>query len=160
MYIIGANPTATITGTTLLPEGKGFGLGDRYVDHDGKEYVYVQANGAITGAGYVAYFDTSYQAVMLSTSNDARGNLVGIAPAAFADDDYGWLQVKGPCVVRVAASAAANTQLNTTGTAGQIDDDATTGAMVVDRVILTTANGGSAGTVAAIISYPAVGATL
>lgn len=149
-----ANPVAD------LDEGKGFGLGDRTTDSVGKEYVYVQADGAITAAGYVVVIDENYQAAMLSTSNDARGDLVGVAPAAFADNEYGWVQVKGPCVIRVAASCAANARINTTATAGQLDDDGTSGAFPVQGAYLTTANGGSAATAAGILNYPFMDAVI
>lgn len=153
MGVIGADLTSA---TTVITDGKSFGLGDRHVNHEGKEYVYVQANGAVTGAGYVCVVDEAYQAAMLSTSNDAGGDLVGIAIYAFADNDYGWIQVKGPCVVRVAASAAANVRLNTTATAGQIDDDGTVGSFAITGLIATAANGVSAGTVAGLANYPQI----
>lgn len=159
MQRIGLDVLNTLT-SAQLDEGKGFALGDRSQNADGKEYVYVQANGAITGAGYVVVIDETYQAAMLSTSNDARGDLVGVAPVAFADDDYGWIQVKGPCVIRVAASAAANARLNTTATAGQIDDDGTSTAFSLEGIYLTTANGGAAATAAGILNYPIIGVVL
>lgn len=158
--IIGANVAATIAATDLLPSGKGFSLGDRFTDQDGKEWVFVKASGAITGAGYVCFFDTAYSASMLSTSNDARGNLVGIPAVAFADTEFGWLQVKGPSSIRVLASAAANTRLNTTATAGALDDDGTVGSMQVQGAYLTTANGGATANAAGILNYPFVDATL
>ena len=156
MYMIGASLADPMSGDEVHQSGKGFGLGDRYVSHDGKEYVYVQADGALTGAGYVVTISEAYQAKMASTSNDDLGDLVGVATAAFADDDYGFVQVKGPASIRVAASAAANTQLNTTSTAGQIDD-AVAGSNV-NGIVLTTANGGAAGTAAGVLNYPTIGA--
>lgn len=158
--IIGAKTDATIASSDLLPSGRGFSLGDRFNDQDGKEWVFVKASGAITGAGYVCYFDTAYSASMLSTSNDARGNLVGIPNVAFADTEYGWIQTKGPANVRVLASAAANTRLNTTATAGALDDDGTVGSMQVQGVYLTTANGGATASTAAVLNYPFIDATL
>lgn len=138
------------------------GLLDRFTDTAGAEFVYVQAEGAITGAGYVVLIDEAGQADMIETtiSATARGQMVGVAQAAFADDDYGWVQIFGTTNIRVAASAAANAVLNTTATGGQIDDDATTGAEVIDRMVLTTARGGSAGTAEGVLFYPTVGATL
>lgn len=139
-----------------LDDGKGHGLGDRVCDNAGNEYVFVQANGAITGAGYVVRVDRDYQAVELSTSNDLAGSRVGVALYAFADNDYGWVQVFGAASIRVAASAAANAQLNTTATAGQLDDDAAVGSFDINGVILTTANGASAGTAEGILNWPSV----
>lgn len=155
MSTVGALLTETFTETTLKTSGRGWGLGDRHVDHQGKEYVFVQADGAVTGAGYVCVIDENYQAAMISTSNDANGDIVGVALAAFADNEYGWLQIKGPIsAIRVAASAAANAPLMATATAGQLDDG---GAQPkIAGIALTTANGGSAATAAGILNYPVV----
>lgn len=155
MLMIGAN----LDEVYAAGDSKAFGVGDRYVDDSGREYVFVSASAALT-AGFACFFDTAYSATMLSTSNDARGNLVGVPLATFATGEQGWLQVKGPASVRVLASAAANVRLNTTATAGALDDDGTVGAMQVQGVYLTTANGGAAANVAAILNYPYVDVTL
>lgn len=151
---IGAKFTETFTAGTAVNVYPPFLLGTRMRGDDGTEWMFVQANGAITGAGYVCTVDETFQAAMLSTSNDAGGDTVGVAGTDFADNDYGWVQVLGPCVIRVAASAAANVGLNTTGTAGQLDDDGTAGSFDIDGLILTTANGGAAGTAAGFLNYP------
>lgn len=138
-----------------------FKLGTRAYGESNSEFLYVKAgSGGITGAGYVVAIDEAFTADMLSTSNDARGDLVGVAPMAFTAAYYGWVQRSGPASVRVAASAAANVRLNSTATAGQIDDDGTAGSMQVDGIVLTTANGASAGTAAGQLNYPAVGVTI
>lgn len=160
-FQIGANVLDTVPEAAYATSGLAFGLGDRLTVFDGREFVYVQADGAITGPGFVCSISPAYQAVMLSTANDARGNIVGVPLVAFADNEYGWLQVKGPCAaVRVAGLAAANVRLNTTATAGQIDDDGTGGSMQVQGVYLTATNGASAGTVAGILNYPFIDVTL
>ena len=156
MLVVGAN----LDETYAAGDSKGFGLGDRYVDDAGREYVFVVAGGAITGAAYVCTIDAAYSATMLSTANDARGNLVGIPLAAFASGEFGWLQVKGPSTIRVLASAVANTRLNTTATAGALDDDGTVGAMQVQGAYITTTNGGATANVAAILNYPFVDVTI
>jgi hypothetical protein len=124
---------------------------------------YVQADGAITGEGYVCVIDEDGQADMINTTNSASafGQLVGVAQVAFADNEYGWLVIEGETNVRVAASCAANVAINTTGSDGVLDDDATSGAEVVDGIILTAADGGSGGNVVATINNKArVGATI
>lgn len=151
--LLGAN-TATPTAA------REFTLGTRHCPgDDGSEWLYVQASGAITGAGYVVTISEAYQAAMASNSAADRGDLVGVAPAAFADDEYGWVQVKGPCNIRVAASCAANVIITTTTTAGQLDDAAGAGTKTIEGAVLTTAAGGSAGNAAGILNYPAVGVT-
>ena len=138
-------------------------LGFRVVGNDGSDWIYVQADAAgITGAGYCVLVDEAFAADMIDTTNSAAGfgQFVGVAPAVFAANEFGYVQISGVAIVRVAASAAANTALNTTATAGQLDDDAGTGAEVVTGVTLTTANGGSAATAAAVLNNASVGATL
>jgi hypothetical protein len=161
MYILGIDPTTTST----TPKHRLGALGANVTTAGIKIYLYVIANGAITGDGYVCDVDgSSYDAAMSSTTTTApgtgAGKAAGVARAAFADNDYGWLQVYGPGTVRVAASAAAYTLLNSTATAGQIDDDATAGAEVIAGIVLDVANGGSAGTAAGWIQWPRVDRTL
>lgn len=165
MYMMGIIPDQVRTSA----EGPAVAVGTRGVNQTSagpKEFVYVQDSGSgVTGAGYVALVASTYSAVMASTTTSApaagQGKLVGVAQAAIAANGYGWLQVYGACAaIRVAASAAAYTTLNTTGTAGQIDDDATAGAEVIEGLVLNAANGGAAGTVAGMLTYPVVGRTL
>jgi hypothetical protein len=159
--LIGVDTSNTIPTAAFGTSGKAFGLGDRHVDQAGNEWVFVRAGtGGITGTGYVVRITSAYVADMLSTANDARGTLVGVAPVAFAANDYGWVQVKGTCPVRVAASCLADVRLNTTAVAGQIDDDGTAGAIEVVGITLTVANGGVAGNAPAVLNYPIQGVTL
>lgn len=131
-----------------------------------KEFVYGRANGAVTAAGYVCVEATGFDFLMASTTTTAPGqqgpgSRVGVAQAALADNEYGWFQIYGKGSVRTLASAAKGTKLNTTATAGALDDDATAGAETVDGLVLGTATGGAEATNAdAMLSYPAVGRTL
>ena len=139
-----------------------FTLGDRHTGNDGSEFVYCQANGAITGDGYVVLLEVTWQADMIDLTNSAAafGKIVGTARVAFADNDFGWIQISGVTNIRVLASAAANAQLNSTATSGVLDDDATAGSEDVLKMTLATANGGSQATVEGVIGGVAtVGAT-
>lgn len=158
-FAIGLNTTNTYTADELRTSGKGFGLGDRVTDHAGKDWVFILAGGAI-GQYDVAVFDEVYGALALSTSNDARGDLVGVAPSAIASGSYGWLQVYGPATMNVLASCAANARLNTTATAGSLDDDGTSTTFSIDGVVLTTARAASNGSAPAILNYPQIGAVI
>lgn len=128
---------------------------------DGSEWVLGKANTAVT-AGYACVLDTSWGADHITTTNGLRGLLVGVAQVDIAALSYGWFQRSGKASVgvRVLASAAANARLNTTATAGALDDDATTGAKEILGIALTTANGGSTALAAAMLNFPAVGVTL
>lgn len=126
---------------------------------DGKAYIFVQADGAIT-ANDVVIMTEAYQADQIDTTNSAAalGDRVGVAPATFADNEYGWIQIFGPCTANVGSSAAANTKLNTTATAGRIDDDATSGAETILGLYTTGAESGNEA--AAILTWPYIDATL
>lgn len=165
MYILGIVADRVRTST----EGPEFAVGTRGVNVTSsgpKEYVYVQDSGAgVTGAGYVVLISMAYTAIMASTTTSApaagQGKPAGVAVAAIAASGYGWVQVSGALTgVRVAASCAAYTTINTTATAGQLDDDATAGAEVIEGLVLNAANGGAAGLVAGMCTYPVVGRTL
>lgn len=131
-----------------------------------KEYIYVKDSGSgITGDGYVCDIDVSaFTAVMSTTTTTApgtgAGKPVGVARAVWTASYYGWLQIYGAGVIRVAASCAAYTLINSTATAGQLDDDATAGAEVINGIVLDVANGGAAATTAGFLYYPTVGRTL
>ena len=164
MYIFGIDPTktrASTEGAEFDPGQIGFNIGS-----DGsKGYIYVQDSGSgITGDGYIALVGSDGKAVMSSTAAAApatgTGKIAGAARAAIAANGYGWLQIFGPGAVRVLASAVAYTTLNTTATAGAVDDDATTGARVIDGIVIDTANGASAGSVSGMFNWPRVGRTL
>ena len=157
--LIGVDVLSSFTAAELT-QGKGFGLGDRHIDQAGNEYVFVLAGSGGITANFVATINEAYDAVMVSTSNDARGDLLGVAPSAIAANSFGWVQVKGVCSVQVAASCAANVRLNTTATAGQLDDDGTAGSFTCDGVFLTTARGAGAGTAPAVLNYAILGVTI
>lgn len=159
MTLIGFNPNDTYTAAQMLQTGKGFGPGDRHVDHDGKAYVFVQASAAIA-ANDLAFFTTAFAATALSTANDARGNLCGVALVPFASGDFGWVQVRGGSSMNVLANCAANVRLNTTATAGKLDDDGTAGSMHVQGVYLTSANGAGTNATACVLNDPFIDATL
>jgi len=152
--LIGANTAATTTTAE-------FGLGDRHTDHDGKVWVYVQASASIAQYDVVTYDETYYTTVApVSTSNDARGDLLGVAAVAFADNEYGWLQIYGPCTLNVLASCAPNVELTTTATGGSLDDATTASLIVADGIVTTAASVSVASAKAGVLNFPAVGRTL
>ncbi|NDG19336.1 MAG: hypothetical protein EB117_13820 [Betaproteobacteria bacterium] len=131
-----------------------------------QEFVYGRADGAVTGAGYLCVEETGFDFTMVSTTSTTPGTAgpgsrCGAAQAALADNEYGWFQIYGKGSLRTLASAAKGTQLNSTATAGAVDDDATAGSEVIVGVVLLTATGGSAATnTDAVFCYPSVGRTL
>ena len=158
-FLVGVSVLDTFTAAAALQQGKGFGLGEFHRDDQGRGFVFVQASAAVA-ANDVVFFTTAFAATTLSTSNDARGNKCGVALVAFAANEFGWVQVDGPSSVNVLASCAANARLNTTATAGKLDDDGTVGSMQVQGIYLTTANGGSTAAIAAVLNFPYIDVTL
>lgn len=164
--VIGISPDK-VTEATAVPQfrlGTIAGYDDPTDGH--KEFIYGRANGAVTAAGYLCVEATGFDFVMVSTTSTApgaqgHGSRVGAAMAALADNEYGWFQIYGKGSARTLASAAKGTRLNSTGTAGAVDDDATAGSEAIDGLVLGTATGGAAATnTDAIFNYPTVGATL
>ena len=157
--LIGADVSATFTSDQLASEGKGFSVGDRHVNHDGKEYVFVLASSAITNT-YCCRYTAAYSASQLSTANGGRGDLVGVAVADIASGSYGWVQIKGPASLQVLASSPANARLNNTGSAGVLGTGGSAGSMVVEGVTLSSARSATQGPAPSVLNYPSVGVTL
>lgn len=146
---------------TALTSGKTFSPGDRAEDYNGKQYVYVKASSAIAAFDVVTYDETYTTTVApVSTSNAARGDKIGVAPAAIASASYGWVQIYGPCTMNVKASCAANVRLDTTATGGSPDDDGTTSSYQIGGLYLTAARTNTDGSAAGILNYPEIGAIL
>lgn len=165
MFFSGITPTNVRTST----EGPEVAVGTiNFVSTSAgpKGYMYVKDSGSgITGDGYLCDIDGSaFTAVMTTTTTSApgtgAGKSVGVARAAIAANGYGWLQIYGPGTVRVLASCVAYTIINTTATAGALDDDGTAGSEVIDGIVLDVTNGGSAANTAAWINWPRIGRTL
>ena len=153
--------TATIGGvnsarTTTAAE---FSLGEIVTNDDGKVYIYIQASEALTANAAVLITEAGASEMVDTTSTaSAFGDRVGVVEVAFAINEYGWAIVYGATTVAAGTSAAANTALNSTSTAGELDDDATAGAEVIDGLVATAAESG--GTASAFLNFPTVGATL
>lgn len=166
MQTIGINK-AQVEAATAVPAFRPGTLG-AYDDptYGTQVFVYGRANGAITGAGYACVeltgFDFAHLTVTQTTPGTAGfGSRVAAAQAALADNEWGWFQVYGRGSLRTLASAANGTRLNSTGTAGAVDDDATTGSEAIEGLVLGTATGGAEATnTDAIFNFPTVGATL
>jgi hypothetical protein len=156
-----------VTAATATPEFR-LGTVGGYDDPSAgyQEFVYGRADGAVTGLGYLCVEATGFDFAMATTTNTAPGasgfgSRVGAAQAALADNQYGWFQIFGKGSLRTLASAAKGTRLNTTATAGAVDDDGTASSEAIFGVVLGTATGGAAATNAdAIFAYPSVGTTL
>jgi hypothetical protein len=132
-----------------------------------QEFVYGRAAAGITGIGFICTEGADFAFTMATTANTAPGTAggpgsrVGAAQAALLINQFGWFQIYGRGSVRTAASAAIGTRLNTTATAGAVDDDGTAGARPINGAVLAVATGGAAATNPnAVFSYPTVAQTI
>lgn len=152
---------AAVSATTPWIPDVPFKVGLRANGPSNTEFIFVVNAATALAVGDVVYMTTALVSTKLSTSNDARGNICGVAVSAIPASGYGWVQVKGNvAAVSVLALAAANVRLNTTATAGALDDDGTSTAMQVQGIYLTAARGGTDGTAAGVLNYPYVDVTL
>ena len=162
---IGIQPDAIRTATQTAA----FRLGTRAVYDDPaagtKEYIYGKANAAITAQTYcVESTGNTYDMIttaLTAPGASGHGSRVGVAQATLAINQYGWFQVFGKANGNTLASAAKGTRMNTTATAGALDDDGTAGSRAVNGVVLGTATGGAqANNADTYLNYPTVGVTL
>jgi hypothetical protein len=158
MYIGGINLSATYASAAVAP----FKLGSAGMDADGNEYLFVKASGA-AAAYNCSLVDEAFLAVPATTTTSAPGTGAGkrvcVPQIAIADTYLGWAMVKGLGKVLGAASCVKYTQINTTGTAGVLDDDATAGAEIINNIAFSATLTGAAAT-ACVMDHPVVGRTL
>lgn len=123
----------------------------------GKAYVFcLVGSGGVTGDGYVVTISEGHTAVMLTTSNDAEGDRVGVAECASAAGDYAWFQVYGACGIRSEQDALANSFLGATTDAGQVDDAAATGLYISGMVFGTATGGADAVNSTGFVHWPTI----
>lgn len=142
MSTIGANITETFTAETLANSGKGWGLGDKWTDPDGKVYKFVKYNqgaGTVAAvAGNFAYYyapsGTSAGAVTEVTSDlsDSAGVGAGVLQAVIPNGGYGWIQIKGPATLGQALTAGADG--NALTAVGSSDGKLDVSAAVTDHI--------------------------
>lgn len=137
-----------------------FALGTLMLGQGGKVYIYLQANGAVTGDGYVVSFGSDFDAAMIDTDTAATvtlGRSIAVSDCEATDNQYFWGQVYGPCGVRSEASALANSKLAATADAGQVDDAGAVGSKFIDGLIFGTATGGAdAVNATAFVNWPKI----
>lgn len=164
--ILGINPNEVAAATSNGDFKLGTLAGYDHPTLGYQEFIYGRANGAVTGAGFVCVESAGFDFQMINSTNasagaQGHGSRVAVAQAALADNQFGWFQVYGRGSVRTLASAALGTRLNTTATAGALDDDGTAAAEVINGITLLVATGGAPATNPnAVLSYPTVGVTL
>lgn len=156
-FTVGASYATATSTTPVLGGGKGFSVGTRATDYNGREYVFVQSASAIAQYDVVGIpHDGSFIAAGLTTTLAPSAQEVGVAPAALASGDYGWVQVKGNARISVLGSAVKNIALWTTSTAGAMDDATASNYLVMGLQILSTNPTASATNMEGFLNYPTV----
>lgn len=155
-YLHGFDPSST----TSTPE---FALGTYAQANNGDWYVYAQADATGWAAGDAIILSELFVGDQATTTTSApaagQGLPVGVSTVAFTASVYGWLKRTGRVTnLNVGTGCAVHTILNTTATAGRLDDDATAGAEVVDGLTTTAAESSNAA--AALLDWPRIGRTL
>ena len=130
-----------------------FKLGTTVNLDDGGQAVYVQAASAVALYDAVSVRGDN-TVVPVTTTNSANSKVIGFAQVSIAAASYGWVQLGGKPVVKLAASCLPAVPLYTTATAGTLDDAAVSGGLVAGIVALTTASGATALT--CVAGYPHV----
>ena len=159
--LIGTNFTATTfataTNTTpVLGGGKGFSVGTRAEDNNGKQYIFCQVNTAVAAYDVVYIPSDTFIAAGLTTATSAASEAIGVAQYALASGDYGWIQIYGACKVKALGACAKSVTLYSTTTAGSLDDATASNYEVRSIQLLSTNPSATASAMSAFISYPKV----
>lgn len=155
---IGFNASERVAGTgTSNDQGNQFSLGQMVDGSGGTKWMYVHASAAIAANAWVA-IDADGEVASLTDTLLVTGQAVGIATAAFADNDFGWVCVyagqSSDVAGLVAASCAADIALYTSTVAGVLDDATSIGSRVFGAVIIAANTAGAAAAEQAILNWP------
>jgi len=112
----------TVTGADRLHE-----LGIEIPCVDGKVYKYIRAGAAIA-VGDALKVDYAEGLNDFDPTSAATSKLAGVAEVAIADNEYGFVVVKGTVVAKLSGSTAANAGLIPSATAGTLGTAADTAA--------------------------------
>ena len=112
-----------------VDDSAAFALGTRARDHRGGEYVYLEGVASVAQGDWVSWaIDgdiTAAVARATTTTVDLRDPLA-VACAAIVADKFGWFQVRGIAYASYLVSMAKTSTVQSTGTAGSMDDSNTT----------------------------------
>lgn len=125
-------------------------LGTVITTTDGGEAVYCVASGAVSQYALCG-INEDFDIYMMTTTLAAQSDRLGFPQVAAASGEYVWAYTRGSNIkVRTKASAAADSQLWTTASAGVVDDATAAGALKLDGMVLVAAAGTAANGAAGI----------
>lgn len=135
---IGADLTQTYTSADLTGanSGKVPGVGDIYVDHNGKKYRFVRFDNG-TGnvaavAGNFCYYLVAGGTTVTSDLSDSVNIGAGMFMSAPADGEYCWIQTWGQATLNTALTAGADG--NALTPVGSTDGTLDVSAAVTDHI--------------------------
>lgn len=136
---LGCNPTQR---EDSLADLGGVALGSMGYSDDGGMFIAVQADGAIA-EGDLVQIENGFQ-IDQATTSSPLGSIIAVATAAFANNEYGWVQVYGNCQVQVHSGSnhAASNRVSI-GDDGEISSSSSDSDAVAG--VLTSASSGSDG---------------
>lgn len=155
MIHLGANIRETYT---TLEDGNTPAVGNMVELPNGNVYIFVRYGTGGATANFAVSVTHAGVAVMTTNAASLFGERVGVAMATAALNEFGWVQIYGAVDVQTDV-AVVNARMQTTTTAGQIDDASGAGTKQIVGLTLTTARTGSAGLAPAFLNWPTVGAT-
>lgn len=133
-----------------------FTPGCRYVDENGKEYIYALGIASTVAGSVVALsLETTNNTpitALLTEAIGVKGTAVAVAMAATVANKYGWYQIFGAAEASCLVSDAADADQYCTTTDGSIDDAGTTkihGIRLVD-----TEPGSGTANLTVFLTYP------
>jgi hypothetical protein len=131
--------TATPGDSTRRTTTQELPLGTRVIGAGGSEWVYVKAGAAIAQYDPCRFQGSADGYDDVRPTSAAQQFVVGVADAAFASGEYGFIQVRGKATCKVVVGTAAGSLLVTGAVANQLElADATDFAGAVAAVALVT----------------------
>jgi hypothetical protein len=135
--------------TTQIHTTKKFRLLTRKTDYSGSQYVYLKGVASLA-AGDAVVFDESGTTARLSTSTAVAQPVAVAMSANTSSSNYSWFQIYGLATV-TAGTVAADAYLQSSATAGSVDDTTTAGKTIVGA---TSASATASGFITAWLNYP------
>lgn len=142
-FSAGALLTGTWTAAELKTKGDAPGIGDHYEGPDGKIYKFVRykvATGPVAAViGNVCYYHAPSGASAGATTDvtsdlsDSAGLGAGVLVSAPANDEYCWIQIKGPATITPSLTAGADG--NALTAVGASDGTLDVSAAVTDAIV-------------------------
>lgn len=120
MASLGSLPIAVPQASTDRSTTQKFPLGQRAYDALGNEYAYVKAGAAISQYEAVKFNGSTLGWDDVRKTAAANEVVIGVADAAFASGEYGFIGVRGVFTVKVVAATAAGSALVSSSTAGTL----------------------------------------